>query len=362
MKRESIKKGNYFLVCIFVLYLVFNAVLLWRHEMWRDEINVWLMGRDLSIAELFREIKYQGHPCLWYLLIMPFAKIGLPCRIMGVISFGIMSMGAWLYLFKAPINNFVKSITLFSPIFTYYYTEIARGYCLVAFIILLLAYFYRIRDQRPLFYGLLLGLLVQADTIALPVAGMISAMWLMENLWQSVKEKNKDYILTAMKGLWIPLLSLFLWIFQFYRVSDSPVFQIQSMGIRDMIISIIDFCYWILERMTGLGRSGCTVLFVMLAVIGIGMSILHKNAWPMVVLVVTILFQSIFSCMVYQLNIWHFISLCFVYIWMIWVYAWKKEEQKEITDIIETKKEKIENIFFTMVDGKKGNIQEKQKQ
>ncbi len=329
MKKESIKKSNYFLVCVFILYLLFNAVLLWRHEMWRDEINVWLMGRDLSIVELFREIKYQGHPCLWYLLIMPFAKTGLPCRVMGIISFAIMSLGAWLYLWKAPINNFVKAVTLFSPIFTYYYTEIARGYCLVAFIILLLAYFYRIRNQKPFFYGLLLGLLVQADTIALPVAGMISVMWLMENLWQSIKTKKKENILTAAKGLWIPLLSLFLFIFQFYRVSDSPVFQINDMGLYDTITAITSFFYHIFGRLTGLDSTGCKIMFALLALVGIGMGILRKNIWPMIVLSVTILFQSVFSCMVYQLNIFHFISLCFVYIWMVWVYAWKKEEQAE---------------------------------
>lgn len=332
MKKKNIKKDSYFLACVFILYLVFNAVLLWRHEMWRDEINVWLMGRDLSVVELFREIKYQGHPCLWYLLIMPFAKMDFPCRIMGVISFIIMSLGAWLYLFKAPINNFVKAITVFSPIFTYYYTEIARGYCLVAFIILLLAYFYIIRNQNPVFYGLLLGLLVQADTIALPVAGMISVMWLMENFWQSIKEKKNEYVLTAVKGLWIPLLSLFLWIFQFYRVSDSPVFEIQSLGIHEMIMAIIDYCYWILERLTGLGRTGCNIMFVLLAVIGMGIGILRKNIWPFIVFAVTLLFQSVFSCLVYQLNIFHFISLCFVYIWMIWVYAWKKDEQSEYSN------------------------------
>ena len=329
MKKENLKKNNYLLTGIFISYLVFNAVLLLRHEMWRDEINVWLMGRDLSVVELFREIKYQGHPCLWYLLIMPFAKMGFPCRIMGIISFMIMGIGAWLYFFKAPINNLVKTITLFSPIFTYYYMEIARGYCLVAFIIILLAYYYGIRDKKPLFYGLLLGLLVQADTIALPVAGMISAMWLMESSWKSIKERNSRAVLNAVKGLWIPLLSLFVWILQFYNVSDSPVFAPQYSGVRELGRAVIDYTYWILERLTGLGREEGLVLFVLLAIILIGISIIKKTIWPMLVFVMTVLFQSVFSCVVYQLNIFHFISLGFVYIWMCWVYVLNKEEQPE---------------------------------
>ena len=81
MTKEKVK-----IVAVLALYVGFNFVLLTRHEMWRDEINVWLIGRDLSLTELFREIGYQGHPCLWYLLIMPFAKLGFSARMKGVMA------------------------------------------------------------------------------------------------------------------------------------------------------------------------------------------------------------------------------------------------------------------------------------
>lgn len=329
MKEQNKCKKIYFKIIVFLLYLLSNGILLYRHEMWRDEVNVWLMGRDLSVIELFQEIKYQGHPCLWYLLIMPFAKLGLPCRIMGIISYSVMSAGAALYLWKAPINIIVKAITLFTPIFTYYYTEIARGYCLVAFLIILLAYFYPIRNKKPLFYGLLLGLLVQADTIALPVAGMISVMWLMENVGVSIRNKNIEFILTTAKGLWIPLVSLILWIFQFYQVSDSPVYQVSSFGLKDFVKAVIDYCLYIMERLTGLDKDIGIWIYVILVIGGCIISFLCKNAWPFVVFGTTVLFFGVFSCVIYQLNIWHFISLLFVYIWMLWVFAQKKEEKDE---------------------------------
>ena len=342
MERKNSKRNNIIKIIILGLYFMFNMVLLFRHEMWRDEINVWLMGRDLSVAELFREIKYQGHPCLWYLFNMPFAKLGLPCRIMGIFSLGFMSAAAWLFLWYAPFGLIAKTITLFSPIFTYYYAEIARGYCMVAFLIMVLAYFYKLRNQKPLFYGLLLGLLVQADTIALPVAGMISAMWLMENLWQSIKEKKKENIILAIKGLWIPLLSLFLFVFQFYRVSDSPVYEVQDLGLSEFITSTINYGYWIVERMTGMAKNGGFIIFAVLMVIGIGFGIIYKSVWPFLVLGTTVLFQCVFSVMVYQLNIFHFISLCFVYIWMVMVYGQKKEEIADKEALLGGKRRKIE--------------------
>lgn len=332
MKKIDLKKKDILQIAIFATYFMFNLILLIRHEMWRDEINVWLMGRDLSVIELFREIKYQGHPCLWYLLIMPFAKLGFPCRVMGIISLGIMSTAAWFFLYKAPVALWAKAIVLFSPIFTYYYTEIARGYCLVAFFIIVLAYYHNVRNEKPIFYGILLALLVQADTIAVPVAGMISAMWLFENGYASIKNKSKDSILIAARGLWLPLASLGLFVLQFYRVSDSPVFEVKDMGLYDTITAIIGYLYYIPNRLTGLERTGCNLLFLFLAVIGIGMGFVKKTIWPMLVFVATVLFQCVFSCMVYQLNIFHFISLCFVYLWMIWVYGDKEIRAKKTED------------------------------
>lgn len=345
MTKSKDKKGRIY-PAIFIIYLIFNGILLMNHEMWRDEVNVWLMGRDLSVIELFREIKYQGHPCLWYLLIMPFAKLRLPCRVMGLISYSVMTAGAALYLWKAPFHVFVKAITLFSPIFTYYYAEIARGYCLVAFLIILLAYFYPIRNKKPLFYGLLLGLLVQADTIALPVAGMISVMWLMENMGESIEEKKIDDALTVAKGLWIPLASLILWILQFYQVSDSPVYQVSSFGVKDFMKAVIDYCLYIMERLTGLDKSICIWIYIILFIGGSFLSYLCRNMWPFVVLGTTILFFGVFSCVIYQLNIWHFISLPFVYIWMLWVFAGKKEEKDKSNVVIMQKKDKLYKYAF----------------
>ena len=85
---------NLILFCAFAGYLAFNGLLLARHEPWRDEANVWLMARELSPAGLFAEIRYQGHPCLWYLIVMPFAKLGLPFRSIGFISYSIMAVTA----------------------------------------------------------------------------------------------------------------------------------------------------------------------------------------------------------------------------------------------------------------------------
>ena len=124
----------------FTTYAIFNVTLLCFHAPWRDEANVWLMARDLSPLQLLREIKYQGHPCLWYFLVMPFAKFGLPFRTIGIISTMVMVLTAWIYLWKGPQWIGIKALVVFSPVFTYFYPTIARNYCLIALILLLLAW------------------------------------------------------------------------------------------------------------------------------------------------------------------------------------------------------------------------------
>lgn len=322
------KSGKIILAAVLLGYLIFNGILLARHELWRDEANVWLMARELSLTQLFAEIRYQGHPCLWYLLLMPFAKAGLPVCTIGCISYLIMAVTAGLFLFKAPLAKIVKAAVVFSPIFSYYYAVIARNYCLIALLLVLLALFYPKRNEKCILYGLLLGMLVQTDTIILMAAGMISLMWFCENVWKCVKEKAWKPVLNVLKGIWIPLFSLFLLIAQFYRISDSPVFQVNSYGGVELLKEIRYFACWILVRLTGRGESFCQLFLLLFSVLLLVTSVYLKNLWAAAVMAAAYLFEAAFSVMIYQLHTWHFIALCFVMLWMMWVLYLQKEEKK----------------------------------
>ena len=179
---QSKKFKNTVMAVLLLGYLIFNGILLAGHELWRDEANVWLIAGKLTPFQLLKEIKYQGHPCLWYLLLMPLAKSGLPFRTIVYVSYGIMAAGAGIFLYRAPVSLPVKALCLFSPIFTYYYSVIARNYCLVALFLLILALDYQNRNRHPVRYGTWLFLLVQSDTVALAPAGMICLMWLSEGI------------------------------------------------------------------------------------------------------------------------------------------------------------------------------------
>ncbi len=304
-------------LAVFVLFLAFNIYLLAVHEMWRDEVNVYLMGRDLSVAKLLTELRFQGHPCLWYLIVMPFAKLGLPCKIMDVISLIIMGCAAYIFYFRAPFNKILKAVALFIPMFSYYYTVIARGYCLVALFVILLAYYYGRRNDMPILYGILLALLCQADTIGVPIAGFISVMWLFEAINRRMEETP---LRKAAIGLVFPLVSFAFYLFQMRGASDSTVYEIRDLGLSDTLAEFRTFAFYIPKRLFSLNEElSISVLIILLAFI-IVISLKVKTLWPFVVFGGYVAFEVVFSVFVYELNIWHFLALAFVFIWMMWVY------------------------------------------
>ena len=330
MERRWKKRENIILTILLAGYLVFNGILLAGHELWRDEANVWLIARELSPIQLFREIRYQGHPCLWYLLIMPFAKLGFPFKTISALSFLVMAFGAGIFTFKAPFHPMTKFVCLLSPIFSYYYPVVARNYCLIALLLILLAHYYPKRNEKPWFYGLLLGLLVQADTIALATAGLISLMWLYEGISQSVRNRQAAPLFNKVKGLWIPFVSLLLWMAEFKNVSDSPEYQFRQLTISEFLQEIRNFSYHILSRMTGQGQAFDTILIVLFLAVGILISIKLKNLWPMIVMVGTFLLQAVFSILIYQLHIWHYIAIAFTLIWFLWLGGSKEEGEETV--------------------------------
>lgn len=328
-KKNCIVKWSAIVVWIF--YLGFNLYLLLHHTPYRDEANVWLMARELSPIGLIREIHYQGHPCLWYFLVMPFAKLGFPYRTIEVLSFLIMGITGFLILMKTEINLAVKAFFVVSPFCTYFYPVIARNYCLIALLMVLLSLCYEKRNEKPVLYGILLALLVQADTIAIAAAGAISLAWLFESLNKSLKEKDKSPFMQALKGLWMPLFSLLFWVYQMRGVSDCTAYEIRYEGMANLLKRMRDYTFYIFIRLTGWRESLLLLFLVVIFAAMIFISVKTKKIVPLLTILFAFAFQVLFSAMVYELHIWHFLSLGFVWIYAICILE-KERRKQDICD------------------------------
>lgn len=161
---------------IFGIFSGLVALLTWRHEMWRDELQAWLITRDShSLSQLFHALHYEGHPALWYLLLWIPAHLSPNPASMQVINCVFAVILAWIVLSTMVLPRSIRVLTVFSFFVLYQFGVQARSYEL-GFLLLVAAARCLIgkRQHRKLAI-LLLALSINTHVFAAPVAVALAA-------------------------------------------------------------------------------------------------------------------------------------------------------------------------------------------
>lgn len=165
------------------------------HEPWFDEAEAWQIARCVSLRTLFLETThYEGHPPLWHLILMPFAKAGAPYELsLTLVSLLFMGAAVFLILWYAPFPRLVRLLLPFTYFFFYQYGVISRVYCVMTLAFVLLAIVYQRRNERPGRYVAVLILLCTTMAYGLVIAGGLAIVWLWE-IWNegAWKQSGQD--------------------------------------------------------------------------------------------------------------------------------------------------------------------------
>lgn len=238
----KLSKDKTVLTISFVLFLIINAYLVVIHEPWRDEIHAWLITKEMSIPEMILFSRYEAHPILWNLIIYPFAKSGASPYWMHVISYLLVAVSAWLFLFKTGINKIVKVMTLFTIPFVYTYSSIARDYCLILFFGMIICVMYKNRYERPVLYSLMVSLLVFTHAMAW---GFVAGITITFNIYEIIlklfgKSKvSKKQFLGIVAGFVLIMLSSIFVIVTLYGERSTVLSVFQDTYTNSVIISLI---------------------------------------------------------------------------------------------------------------------------
>ena len=189
--KEFIKKNKVNLV-VMLCYSIITFIILLFHESWRDEAQAWLIARDLNIIDIFRQMKYEGHPVIWYLILAPFAKLGLPYIFVKIVSWLICNIAVWLILKKAPFNLILKILFIFSMPMIYLYPSISRSYCLIPLAITIVAIYFGQRHEKPIQYILSILFLANTHVIMYGMVGILLLLFYIEELIQNRKTNSKE--------------------------------------------------------------------------------------------------------------------------------------------------------------------------
>lgn len=157
-------------LAVYAAWILFVTI---RHEPWRDECDPWLAARDMSLRQLFSWLGAAGTPGLWYLLIMPLAKAGLPIVTMSVLHDIIAIKTAGLILFRSPFDRVSKLLLIFSYYFAYEYAVVARTYALDTLLIFGIVVILR-KKQPSILGGVLIALLANCNAHGFFISGTFS--------------------------------------------------------------------------------------------------------------------------------------------------------------------------------------------
>lgn len=193
-------KQNKAPLIVFILYMVITLVAVLFHENWEDEAQAWLTARGCSPIELIDRMGIEGHFMPWYLILMPFAKLGFPYQTMNIVSWLITGTSAWLMLKHLPCKFYKRVIFIFTFPMIYLNPVISRCYCLLPLGTILAIMFYKDRFKKPLRYLFSIFIIANVHTHTFAFALVMGIEYLVD--WLKVRKKlDKKQNARIMSGI-----------------------------------------------------------------------------------------------------------------------------------------------------------------
>ncbi len=210
-------KNKTFLISI-ALWCFITIVRILNHIPWYDEAHAWTIAEELNLIQIFDLMKLEGHTFIWYLLLMPFAKLhwGYP-YVMQFFNWIFCLFALLILWYKAPFNNLIKVFITFSFPFLYVYSVYARCYSLGIMLLFLLTVLYRDKLKHPILYSTLLILCANTSTMALIGAIGFGLLFLFDFV-KSKPSKN-----SVLKVLLITGFGAILILLQLFGVDSTAI-------------------------------------------------------------------------------------------------------------------------------------------
>ena len=161
MKQSKTNQAFPLLLTLAFFTLVFIGIL--NHEMWRDELQAWLIARDSSsISNLFNNLRYEGHPSLWYILLFLVTRFTQNPFAMQILHICIATATVYIFARFSPFSKLQKVLFTFGYFPFYEYALISRSYGLGVLLIFSFCALFKFRYKNYLW--LLITLFLLANT------------------------------------------------------------------------------------------------------------------------------------------------------------------------------------------------------
>ncbi|MHB8066589.1 MAG: hypothetical protein ACYDIC_01670 [Desulfobaccales bacterium] len=207
-----------FLLPVVLGYGALVLILLLRHEMWQDEWQAWLIAQDSpSLPELFRNLRYEGHPGLWHLGLFLITRVTHNPLSMQLLHLLVAASAVYVFLRYSPFTRLQKILFILGYFPFYEYAVISRNYALAVLgLFWYCALFCRPGPRPYLLLGLILFFLGQTSVYGLMIAMVLGVILLGAALQERAAGTFK-----AIAGFALVLLGIGLAILQIIPPPDS---------------------------------------------------------------------------------------------------------------------------------------------
>jgi hypothetical protein len=188
--KQSLFASYLFQSFLFLLYVGVFLFSLSRHELWGDEIHSWNIAKgSASLVDLFRNIRYEGHPPLWYIFLFSVSKFSHnPIGFQLVHAIFPISV-LFLVCYYSPFPLFAKVLMPFGYYLAFEYSVLSRNYALGILIALgICLILTRSNKYKAIIFYLLVFLLSNIHLLGLILGVSFCVYFAYENF-----EKSKNF-------------------------------------------------------------------------------------------------------------------------------------------------------------------------
>ena len=211
MKMLNLIRNNLIAIICLVLYSIITISHILNHVTWFDEAHAWTIAEQLNFADMFNYVKNEGHFFIWQTLLYPFAHshlIPYPYP-MQALNWIFCTLALILMWWKAPFNNWIKTLITFSFPFLCCYSVLARCYSMGILLLFALAALYENKLKCPKTYALLLILCANTSVMALIGATAFGVLFLYDFI-RNYEKKDKIWVYMILSfGALLALYQLF---------------------------------------------------------------------------------------------------------------------------------------------------------
>ena len=123
------RRGDY---VVWVLFALATGAGLATHEMWRDELQQWMIAQDASgVRSLLANMRYEGVPPVWHVFLFGLSRLTTNPASMQIVQFLVNVAASYLILRFAPFESWQRYLLCFSYYLLFEFGQIVRSYSVV---------------------------------------------------------------------------------------------------------------------------------------------------------------------------------------------------------------------------------------